>query len=140
LNGLWTWLRRQDESAGQLACQLGRSQDYLNIFSGFSISAPFLHMDDAARKESFMRKFCLLCPGVEAAIPEHMIEQLRALPGVIVNHASTMSPIASVSFGGDEVELRELLAQTEWSEIEVVVSESRSYRLSERGASPLPAN
>ncbi|MBA9859862.1 hypothetical protein ACUXLG_005923 [Ralstonia sp. 121560039-2] len=73
-----------------------------------------------------MKKFCLLCSGLRTSIPEYLLDQLRALPGVRINRVST---IVSVYFDGTEAELRALLAPTDWTAFYVRVSESRTYRL-----------
>ncbi|HDR9068242.1 TPA: hypothetical protein QDA90_003550 [Burkholderia vietnamiensis] len=74
-----------------------------------------------------MKKFCLVCPGRRAAIPDDLHDQLRSLPGVQLDRIS--SGIVSLWFDGAEAELRALLAQTAWSALDVRISESRVYRL-----------
>jgi hypothetical protein len=73
-----------------------------------------------------MTKFCLLCAGLRTSIPEYLLDQLRALPGVRIGRVSS---IVSMYFDGTEAELHALLAPTAWSAFHVRVSESRAYRL-----------
>jgi len=74
-----------------------------------------------------MKKFCLLCPGIRAVIPDDLLGQLQSLPGVKLDRAA--SGVVSVWFDGIETELRALLAETAWSALDVRISESRVYRL-----------
>ncbi|MDO3615347.1 hypothetical protein Q3O97_05775 [Ralstonia pseudosolanacearum] len=73
-----------------------------------------------------MKKFCLLCAGLRTSIPDDLLDQLRALPGVRIHRVSS---IVSMYFDGAEAELLALLAPTAWSAYNVRVSESRTYRL-----------
>ncbi len=75
-----------------------------------------------------MKKFCLLCSGLRTSVPDNLLDQLLALPGVQLNRVT--SGIVSVYFDGTEAQLHALLADTAWSAFDVRVSESRTYRLS----------
>ncbi|KVO15237.1 hypothetical protein WJ74_10960 [Burkholderia ubonensis] len=74
-----------------------------------------------------MKKFCLLCPGLRTAIPDDLLGKLRSLPGVQLDRVT--SGIVSVWFDGNETELRTLLGETDWSALDVRISESRLYRV-----------
>jgi hypothetical protein len=74
--------------------------------------------------EMTMTLFCLLCSGLRTSIPEYLLDELRALPGVRIKRVTS---IVSLYFDGTEAELHALLAPTAWSAFHV--SESRTYRL-----------